>query len=444
MGMTGQIFADGFKPEPYWWDDVPRDGAAGLPAEALPDRADVVVIGSGYAGLHAAITLARAGSDVVCVEAGPLGFGASTRNGGMVSGGVNVGKHAHLDAAMADEMLGEAAESYGWFEDFIRDEGIDAVYQRCGRFVGAHTSAAWHRQAEQVARLNDIADSGASMVPQDRTHDHLASDFYHGGMLLNRSGAVHPAKLHHGVLATAEAAGVRLFGGIRAGAIRRSGTGLEIETSQHAIRADAVIIATNGYSGDLSPWHQRRVVPVPSYQIATEELGADRVADLFPTHRMIADTKRLLFYFRPSPDRKRVLFGGRARYLQHDPAAGAAFLHARLLRIFPQLGGVKLSHGWWGNVAYLRDGVPHVGESRPESLPGVFHALGCHGSGVVMMSWLGHRAGLMAAGRLNRQSAFSGRRLDAFPAYRGMPWFLPLVGKYYGFRDWLERRFDGG
>ena len=205
MGMTGQIFADGFKPEPYWWDDVPRDGAAGLPAEALPDRADVVVIGSGYAGLHAAITLARAGSDVVCVEAGPLGFGASTRNGGMVSGGVNVGKHAHLDAAMADEMLGEAAESYGWFEDFIRDEGIDAVYQRCGRFVGAHTSAAWHRQAEQVARLNDIADSGASMVPQDRTHDHLASDFYHGGMLLNRSGAVHPAKLHHGVLATAEA-----------------------------------------------------------------------------------------------------------------------------------------------------------------------------------------------------------------------------------------------
>lgn len=442
--MTGRIFADGFKPEPYWWDDVPRDGAAGLPTQALPDRADVVVIGSGYAGLHAAITLARAGSDVVCVEAGPLGFGASTRNGGMVSGGVNVGKHAHLDAAMADEMLGEAAESYGWFEDFIRDEGIDAVYQRCGRFVGAHTSAAWHRQAAQVARLNDIADSGASMVPQDRTRDHLASDFYQGGMLLNRSGAVHPAKLHHGVLATAEAAGVRLFGGIRAGAIRRSGTGLEIETSQHAIRAGAVIIATNGYSGDLSPWHQRRVVPVPSYQIATEELGADQVADLFPTHRMIADTKRLLFYFRPSPDRKRVLFGGRARYLQHDPAAGAAFLHARLLRIFPQLGGVKLSHGWWGNVAYLRDGVPHVGESRPESLPGVFHALGCHGSGVVMMSWLGHRAGLMAAGRLNHQSAFSGRRLDAFPAYRGMPWFLPLVGKYYGFRDWLERRFDGG
>lgn len=437
--MTDPRFAPAYKNQPYWWDHV-TPGTVTAGDTDWVESCDVAVVGSGYAGLHAAITLARQGADVVVLDAEALGFGASSRNGGMVSGGVNVGKHAALAPDQEAAMLEEANLSYSWFEDFIAREKIDADYQKTGRFVGAHSPAAWAKQAATIDRLNDSADSGAYMVDPQDTHSELKSDFYHGGMVIQRSGAVHPAKLHGGVLLVAKAAGVKLFGNVRAGAIQRRAGQLQLETSNGPLRAAQVIIATNGYSGSLSGWHQRRVVPVPSYQIATEPLGTDLVTALFPRHRMIADTKRLLYYFRPSPDRTRILFGGRARYLNHDTAKGAAFLRSRLIKIFPELANVQLSHGWWGNVAYLRDGVPHVGPSQPETLPGVYHALGCHGSGVVMMSWLGHRVGLLAAGTANSDSAFGARSLDAFPAYRGRPWFLPILGRYYQFRDWADRR----
>ena len=236
---------------------------------------------------------------------------------------------------------------------------------------------------------------------------------------------------------------VKLFANVRAGAIAKRADGLRLETSRGPLMADKIIIATNGYTGDLSAWHQRRVVPIASYQVATEELGSEMVTQLFPKHRMIADTKRLLYYFRPSPDRKCLLFGGRARYLHHDSTAGGLHLRRKLTAVFPQLAEVKLSHGWWGYVAYLRGGVPDLGESQPETLPGVYHALGCHGSGVVMMSWLGYRTGLLVSGQANSQSAFSGGRMAPFPLYQEKPWFLPIIGAYYQLRDWTDRWLDG-
>jgi len=438
---AGGIYADNFKAAPYWWDHE-EPGSVLESDLGLPQKCDVIVVGSGYAGLHSAITLARDGADVAVLDAEALGYGASSRNGGMVSGGVNVGKHAKLAPKQERAVLEEASLSFSWFEDFLKTEGIDASFQMTGRFVGAHCSAAWAKQAAMVAQLNSAADQGAYMVDPADTHSEIKSDFYRGGMVVERSGAVHPAKLHAGLLRVARAAGVKLFGNIKAGEIRRRASGLEIDTTGGTVAAHQIIIATNGYSGSLSEWHQRRVVPVPSYQIATEELGTDHVTALFPKHRMIADTKRLLFYFRPSPDRKRILFGGRALYLNHDAAAGAAFLRDRLIKVFPELNRLKLSHGWYGNVAYLRDGIPHLGESQQNQLPGVYHALGCHGSGVVMMSWLGHRTGLLAAGKLNSQSAFGDRALASFPLYRGYPWFLPMMGKYYQTRDWLDRAID--
>jgi glycine/D-amino acid oxidase-like deaminating enzyme len=128
--------------------------------------------------------------------------------------------------------------------------------------------------------------------------------------------------------------------------------------------------------------------------------------------------------------------------LRHDCEAGAAQLRRKLIQIFPELSDVRLSHGWWGYVAYLEDGVPNIDESQTESLPGVYHALGCHGSGVVMMSWLGHRIGMQVAGKANSESAFSGRKLRPLPLHDKTSLLLPTAGVYYQLRDWADRFFD--
>ena len=151
--------------------------------------------------------------------------------------------------------------------------------------------------------------------------------------------------------------------------------------------------------------------------------------------RMIADTKRVLYYFRPSPDGTRVVFGGRASFRTRTALETAPILYEYMVGVFPQLRGVRLSHAWTGNVAFTFDRIPHMGDRD-----GVHYALGCNGSGVVMMSHLGHRTALKILGRTNRPSAFDGLPFETRPLYHGTPWFLPAIGAWYKLRDWIDRR----
>lgn len=209
-----------------------------------------------------------------------------------------------------------------------------------------------------------------------------------------------------------------------------------MRTSRGTVRARQVVLGTNGYTGAATPWHRRRVIPVASYIIATEPLGQERVKELFPRLKVIADTKRVLYYFRPSPDGMRVVFGGRASFRSRTALETAPVLYRYMLGVFPQLDGVKISHAWNGNVAFTFDRVPHMGDRD-----GVHYALGCNGSGVVMMSHLGHRIALKILGKTNRPSAFDSLPFETRPFYHGYPWFLPAVGAWYQMRDWLDRRW---
>jgi glycine/D-amino acid oxidase-like deaminating enzyme len=193
-----------------------------------------------------------------------------------------------------------------------------------------------------------------------------------------------------------------------------------------------VLVATNGYTGTLTPWLRRRVIPIGSYIIATEPLAPALVARLLPTDRVVTDSRRVVYYYRSSPDRSRILFGGRVSLAETDPRITAPRLHHELTNIFPDLANVRVSHSWAGFVAYTFDTMAHKGTHD-----GVDYALGYCGSGVALSGYLGMRCGQRVVGLAEGRTAFDDLPFPTRPFYSGNPWFLaPTLGFY----RWLDRR----
>ena len=434
--MHPDIFHKDFTPTPYWWEAY-RPTAGEL--VDVPRTARVVIVGGGYAGLSAALELTKHGVDAVVLEASELGFGASTRNGGAVSGGVNVGKSftgktIEVDDDRVDRILSDAADAFALIDRLINEEKIDCFWEKPGRFVGAWARKHYAAQSRRVATLNAAAQSGAYMVPRDRQRAEIASDYYFGGMVVERSGKLHPALYYKGLLDACRRRGVAICAKAAVTGIDRIGTGWLVETGRGALSAGDVVIATNGYTGGLTPALRRRVVPVASHIIATEKLPQDLARSLIPKGRTLSDTRRVLCYYRLSPDGTRMVFGGRARFTQVDATVSAPILHRYMTDRFPQLRGVKVTHAWTGNVAFTLDALPHMGQRDD-----LHYCLGCNGSGVAMMTYLGYQTARKIAGAANYACSYDTPDFPDHPLYSGDPWFLPVVGGYYRLRDRLDR-----
>ena len=207
------------------------------------------------------------------------------------------------------------------------------------------------------------------MLPRERQHEEISSDFYHGGMVVERSGKLHPALYYKGLLEACPARGRLAHGECAGRADHARERRLHAQDAAQAeVRAREVVIATNGYTGPATPSLRRRLIPVASHIIATEELAAELAASLIPKGRTISDTPRILTYYRLSPDGRRVLFGGRARFTQVTPEVSAPVLYRYMTERFPQLKGIKLTHAWTGNVAFTFDYLPHMGREDGHAL----------------------------------------------------------------------------
>ncbi len=426
------MFAPDYAETPYWWDRTPpppQDDAS------LPGAADVCIIGAGYTGLHAALQTARGGRDTLVIDAETAGWGCSSRNGGQISTSIKP-DYAQLakrhGAETARAILKEGEASLQWIGDFVRTERLACDFSIVGRFHAAHSPAQFRRLAAGLEARAPGNDDGRYLVPRSEQHRELGTDAYHGGVVFPRHASIDPARYHRGLLDRVLGAGARVVSHCRANGLIRDKDGFTVDTAKGTLRARAVVIATNGYTGRLTPWLRRRIIPIGSYMIATEPIAEPVMARLMPTDRIVSDTRKVVYYYRPSPDRTRVIFGGRVCHGETDATTSAARLHAMLARLFPDLAATRISHSWMGFVAYSFDGLMHVGNRD-----GLHFAMGYCGSGVGMASYLGMRVGQQVLGLDAGRTAFDGLAFETRPYYGGSPWFVPPAVALYRLRDRL-------
>jgi glycine/D-amino acid oxidase-like deaminating enzyme len=423
-----------YERRPYWHATMPE-----IPSRRgrdLPDTADVVVIGGGYTGINAARVLARGGAAVTLLEAEQLGFGGSTRNGGIVHPGYKWGPEKLVERYGEETgraLLQETMDGYALVKRLIDEESIDCEFRERG-FLDLAWAPAHAVDLQESVRTLARFGVDASFVPKERLHEEIGSTFYHGGMVFPTSGLLHPGKYFAGLAAAAATAGVDLHEGVRAKTIRRQADGrLVVETDRGAILTKEVVIGTNGYTDGVAPSLRRRVIPIGSYIIATEPLPEELARTLSPKGRAFFDTKNFLYYWHVSEDR-RMIFGGRASFLPTNVDHTATILHRGLLEVHPQLAGYRVDYAWGGNVGFTFDRMPHVGRQD-----GITYALGCCGTGVALMTALGCAVGEWLGG--GPAPALAKLPFPLVPApYEGRPWFLPFAGEWFRLQDRLARR----
>ena len=432
--MTHPAFAPGISFEPYWWEAAPPVELA--PVE-LPALVDVAVVGAGYTGLSAALALARAGRRVLVLEREDAGRGSSSRNQGQI-GALFKRSYASLTAAYgparAANVYREGQAAVEFTKDFIGREQIRCGLERSGRFVAAYRRRDYEALARELEALRRAVGYEADMVPRAEQHREVGSDVFFGGQVRHKDASLHGALYQKGLLERALAAGATIAARTEATAVARERSGFTLGTAKGAVSARHVLVATNAQTGPLTPWLRRRVIPIGAYGIATEPLPPELIRRVVPAMRPINDTRKLIFSIRPSPDHTRLIFGGRASLAGRDLARTGARLFEVMAREFPALEGVRVTHSWMGHVAFTFQFLPHIG-----AVDGLHYVAGCCGSGIALMTYLGHKAALRIMGSAEGATAFDDLPFETRPLYHGAPWFLPPAYLYYRVIDGLPR-----
>ncbi len=413
------------------------------PAQALPPSCDVALIGAGFTGLSAALSLAKRGARVVVLESETVGWGASSRNGGMVLSGLKLGVNELISMygrELTKRMYAASIETIDVVERILHDEKIACDFERCGHLEVACKPAHFDDYARQVEVIAREFNHELRVVPRDQLRSEIGSDLYYGGMVDEISAGLNPARYVAGLGTAAMGAGAQIMERARVQNIQREqrdgAPGFKVNTSRGAIWARHVLVATSGYTGAATPALRRKIIPIGSFIITTEVLPNNLAHELSPRKRQIYDSKNFIYYYRVTPD-NRMLFGGRAAFFPETGTTvrkSAEILRRGMVEVYPQLKDVKVEHVWGGTLDFCFDIMPHAGE-----MDGIYFALGYAGHGVAMATYQGQKmAEWIADGKTDNPFAeipFPGAPLGL---YNGKPWFLPFAGAYYKVLDWVS------
>ena len=426
------------KTYPYWWEFYKPYHFKNC--EVNNTSYDLVVVGAGYTGLCAAVQATSRGLNTLLIDQFALGEGASTRSAGMVSGGLNLGKKINLfkeyGNETANKFIQESINSYEYLEDQINDYQDVVSFQKTGRLVLAHSKKKFNALKQKASLLNSISNLEIQII--ENLENEIVNDYYKGGMLVGNAASVNPAKLYKFFLDKALLNKVNIFCPCKLLSHQKINQSYELQTSEGKIKSQYLIIATNGYSEkDIGNEHYN-IIGVPSYIAATNILGQEKVRNILPKLRMYSDSKNDLYYFRPSPDHKRILFGAFPiwAYGMENSKLVKSFFQKKIKQTLPNIGNFSIEYIWGGKVGVTFNTLPML-----KKIDNKIYVFGCNGSGVALMPYLGYQAANILTTNQNSSLAISKIKNEKNYFKYIIAKLLPLLGFYYRFRENLENKF---